>query len=118
MGFRFSRTHELKFEGTELEGLEVTVKSGSVADTMTYLDLLVENSDDSLKKAIAIFTKHIVSWNLEDENGKPVEISAENVLGQHEVLVRELASTWLHVTRGVTAPLGRTSSDGEPSQEQ
>jgi len=112
MGFRFNRTYVLDFSDSELEGLEVTMKSTSVGT------LLKCTGGASTEEILEELVAHILNWNLEDEKGKPLPISLEPLAAQEDVLVSELARKWFAAAKGVSNPLVRTSSGGEQSQAQ
>jgi hypothetical protein len=110
MGFKIGRTFVLEFHGTDLEGAVVKMRSASTA---TVLDL--QGDEINPRSEAEIFAKHIIEWNLDDEDDKPLPVSAESVL-RLEVPVRNLIfGEWMKATRGITAPLDHRSMPTEMS---
>jgi hypothetical protein len=109
MGFRLKREYVLLFEGTALEGAEVTLKATPVAAF-----LRVRETNDALKLA-EILCEYVVSWNLETENGEPLLIDANSVIAELEASVMAaIIRAWMDAASGVTAPLDGPSISGEP----
>jgi hypothetical protein len=112
MGFKVGRTFVLEFEGTDLDGAVVKMRSCSV---QTILDL--RDAEDARGES-DIFAQHLIDWNLEEEDGTPVEKSAAGFLSL-EVPVRDLIfGEWQKATRGITAPLDHRSTNFDSSLMQ
>ncbi|MFI9200156.1 hypothetical protein [Streptomyces sp. NPDC053048] len=116
MGFvKKPKRINLRFEGDpELDGLEVTLRGLNVAE---YLDVmgLGEVEAGSVPDMIKRFSRALVSWNLEDEDGNPVPISEDVVFAQDQDFIMRLAAAWIEALSGVPAPLDQSSPSGEPS---
>jgi len=113
MGFRAPRrTYQLAL-GEEFAGLTATVSSVSIGEYMT----LAGFTSDTVPVSYAIdqFCANLVAWNLEDEDGQPIPVSAAKE--QDKELVLALTSEWVTSLHGVAAPLEPSSPDGEPSLE-
>lgn len=111
MGFRLNRTYALEFKG-DLEGFEVKLRSTSIA-VVFEVQQAVE-----LKRLAELLAEHIVSWNYEDAEGKPLEPTVDNLLGLEEVVLVAIAREWVRAARGVTAPLDDGSTSGNEFQEE
>lgn len=118
MGFvKVKRIFRLTFEDPELVGLEVRVRSVSMARFFELRSMASANSP----AVIEGFIENIVDWNLEEEtpNGTvPVPVTVDDLMRtQEEWFVAVLVLAWFDGIAGVPAPLDRGSSDGEPSPE-
>ena len=77
MGFNARKLSKIVFEeGHDLHGLEITVRSSSLAIQKAYVQNYPrgETADRfaQMEYAGRHFLKHVVEWNLEDDDGKPV----------------------------------------------
>lgn len=113
MGFKLGRVYVLEFEGTDMEGAIVKVRSPTIA---TLDDLLLRERGEEQWQ---IMLDHLVEWNLETEDGEPVPATVEGMKAHMEpgvpmIITRE----WYRAARGITAPLDRRSGDGQPSPEE
>lgn len=109
MGFRPKRrTLKIRFASDHpLHGLEIEAKSASLGE---MLDLGLRVPDEE-------FIKYITSWNLDDEDGQPMEISVESLRTLDVVYVRDIKTTWIDMMTGtVSGPLDESSNAGEPSE--
>jgi len=111
MGFKIGRVFTLNFEGTDLDGAEIKIRSASV---QTNLEL----GTCTVERECEIIGEHLVSWNLEEENGAEIPADTEGVT-QLEVAVKNLLiREWMKATRGISAPLDRRSKDIDSSPEE
>lgn len=109
MGFKHhAKTYVLTFDDPELEGLEVKARSLSFAEV-----------DDDDTPVIELFARALISWNLEDEDGKPLVTTLETLQNYPDVdFVTTLAKTWIEAVTGVDDELGKDSPSGKQSLEQ
>lgn len=121
MGYRRVPTiYELDFEGTDLDGLKVKMRSmriGKIRKLLTSIqsdadDLSAEEMDEMLK----MFVENVVSWNLEDEYGNEVPCTMDGVDDQEFSLVFEVMKAWFDVMTGPSDDLGKDSDSGETSR--
>lgn len=113
MGYRAQRrTYPLSL-GEEFAGLEATVSSVSIGEYLTLAGFTGENVPVSY--AIDQFCANLIDWNLEDEEGKPIPVTAAK--DQDKELILALTSAWVGSLHGVAAPLEPSSPAGEPSLE-
>jgi hypothetical protein len=129
MGFKPKRTiYNLNFKGTEYEGLEVRVKSLSNGELMKLMSLAVklteqENKDLDITDVTSVtdlfvgFAKGLVSWNVEDDDDRPVPATLEGVNSQEFGFIMMLVMNWVQAIGGVSDDLGKDSSSGLPSLE-
>jgi hypothetical protein len=110
MGFKVGRTFELSFEGTDLDGAEVKLRSASIG---TNMELYAPETP--VQRECEIIAEHIIAWNLEREDGAPITPNAEGVLSLEVAVKNLILQEWMKATRGVTAPLDRRSPSGEQS---
>lgn len=115
MGFREPSTITLTFtEGDEYHGLEVRMRGMSIADFMQSSGM--DGSDgDNAAATMKRFYQHIVSWNLEDENGQPIPVA--DAPNRDSRMIRRLNNAWIESLTGVhgSDPLPGNSTSGETS---
>lgn len=96
-GFKRKRkTYKLDFEGTEYDGLEVRV---SGLTTGEYLELVslsgpTEEGDREVEGMIRMFQRHLISWNLENEDGTPVPTTYEAVADNDFTMNSTIVNAW------------------------
>lgn len=114
MGFqRRRKVYKLDFSGTEYEGFEVRV---SGLTTGEYLDIVGAAATDQNSKEtqtmLRLFAKHIVSWNLEDEDGDSVPPSYEGVKSMEFTMVMFVINAWTDALVTVPDGVGKESKNG------
>lgn len=109
MGFRAPRTEiTLTFDGyPDLDGLEVRIRSVSVAD---YGRLTSGQMNDA--EAMAAFAGALVAWNLEDDAGQPVPATLAGVGSLDSSFFTQLMAAWVRGMTSVPPPLSRPSGSG------
>ena len=119
MGFKIPDTVVLTFEGA-FEGLEIRCRLGLPIREQLEIRRLtkdIDTDDDGAFEAIfrTWFDRVSPAWNVEDDGGNPVPISADAVLARlpGEVLI-QIMPKWREAM-GVNAPLVATSPSGDPS---
>ncbi|WP_143591555.1 hypothetical protein [Thermoactinospora rubra] len=63
------------------------------------------------------FGKYLVSWNLHDEDDRPVPCTPDEFVALDPRFVREVLDQWAEALVGVSAPLDGSSPGGDPSLE-
>jgi hypothetical protein len=113
MGFDAGqRTYRLLFEGSNLEGAEVIIRSTPIG----VVRQLESSTSDQV--SLSLFCEYAISWNLE-RDGEPVKLTVEDILDKVETVhAAKILQEWLRAARGVTAPLDPPSIDGESSEEE
>lgn len=115
MGYRRQPTvYKLIFQ--EYEGLEVTARSVSVEELLKITGLASQMTtkpdDKQVSELFGWFGKRLVSWNLEDEDGKPVPATLNGLLAQEMGFVLKIIQAWVRAITGVSPPLQNGSSGG------
>ena len=120
MGFkRERRIYNLIFDDPEFNGLEVKVRSIPIRELRHLMSLDTEASD-RIERAKAIdtlmqsFAGALVSWNMEDDNGRPLPTSLEYIESEDVDFIMMIVGQWLQVIArvGDDTPLPGTSSTG------
>ena len=108
MGFKHQpKVFKLTFDDPDLAGLEVKVRSLSIAE--------VEDED---RKVFEQFADALISWNLEDENGAILPPTLESVQNYPDYeFMSLLATTWVSAVTGVKEELGKDSDSGQQVPE-
>lgn len=113
MGYRkVPRIYTLTFD-KELEGLIVRMKGLKLGQMRALMTILDDKDSRTLEELPPFIAKHIVSWNLEDEQGEPIPATEA---GLDELDVDELltiSSRWMDELVGVQDDLGKDSPSGE-----
>lgn len=128
MGFRPEpRTYTLQFTEPSLDGFEVKVRSVSLDEFMKMTGVDEETAlggvtiRDEKPVAPTLLEKivgRIVSWNLDDDKGKPLPVTYTSLKKQDLYLNRALAKAYLEAVSGVSAPLDGRSGSGGTSPEE
>lgn len=120
-GYRKKATiFKLIFDDPELNGLEVKCKSVSMGKLMEFVKLMEKketNTLDEFEEICKMFSKVLVNWNLEDENGNSVPASYEGLMDQEPDFSMMLVLTWIDVMTNVSGPLVGNSLSGNKSLE-
>lgn len=102
------KVHDLTF-GPEFDGLEVTARGVSVGE---FLEI---TAGITLDRAYELFAENLISWNLEDDEDKPIPAAREEVLKLDRLLIDQIVDVWIDALQKVAAPLEPSSNGGEPS---
>lgn len=111
MGFRLDRTYALRWDDGDLAGLEVDIRSTSVANVLVLREAGLIAQSDELAKLLA---EHVKRWNYEDEAGNPLPVAPESFLSLEAGVFVAITKAWYQAATGVTAPLDDGSTDGSP----
>ena len=118
MGFKAGvRTMTIKFaEGHQYYGAEARVRSMTLGQYMAATGLDGGEGEDTAA-SMRRFGEHLVSWNLDDDDEKPIPATPEGMQSADQGLIRSLQSAWLQAVVGVhdADPLPQSSPSGEPS---
>lgn len=121
MGYKRKRKiYKLVFEDPDMEGLVVRARSTSVQqflDIQAFADAAKETDGDTvaaMKRLFATFATVIIDWNLEEEDGTPIEATAGALLAEDFDFAMAMVSAWLEAVAGVSAPVGKGSTPGSP----
>ena len=117
------KVYKLVFQGTELDGLEVTARSlttGQHLELESARTVRAEGgtgSDNATRQMLVLLASALVSWNAEDEEGAPIPATMEGIEAQDLDFNLAIIAAWNNAMVGVSDPLPQTSSDGQPSLE-
>lgn len=123
MGFKRNRQFRLKFADEEYAGFECLVRSMSMSDFLDFTEVSQGVTEDKSKSSkanrlmVELLAKYIVSWNLEDEKGKPVPPTLASILAEDMDFILAIFTAWIEATAGVNPNLQKTSSAGNSSLE-
>lgn len=128
MGYkREKKIYKLTFadKDNEFEGLEVRCHSLTIGEMRRLLRLsslqgklvddLTPEEVGAVDEVFVLFAKKLVSWNLEDEEGKPVPATLEGVESQDGDFINVIIEVWMTNVVGITGPLAQSSTDGMQS---
>lgn len=122
MGYKHQKKiYNLIFQDEEFNGLEVKATSLSLGRMLKIADLSLNNNDTvnaaDTRELFETFSKALVSWNLEDEDGNPVPTTLDGILSQDQDLIMKVIEAWSTAVAGVSPPLNQQSSAGNRFQE-
>lgn len=117
-GFTPPRTqYRLDFTGTELEGLEVVMRGGKLAQAFETIHLVgvSEASVTAADAKLALaqyeeFADHLIEWNITDEKGRKVPATLDGLKTQEIRHVNMIAAAWQRAQVDVPGPLPSGSS--------
>jgi hypothetical protein len=126
MGHRRRRTiFKLKFQDPDLHDLEVYAKKPSMGEQLDTVKLqklahlnpgmVTEKDAQDLRQAFLFFGRFIVGWNLEEEDGTPIECTPENILNEEDSYLLAILNAWMEASNGVGVDLKGISNGGLPS---
>ncbi len=114
MGFKVpKRTAVLKFEG-DYEGAEVKIRLDAPIGTFLEIQDLV-TAGKQLEVFAVFGDELLISWNLEDDKGKPLPATGTGMKALPIAFGNVLIAEWLEAIQNVPAPLAKTSAAGSTS---
>jgi hypothetical protein len=115
---RRRKVYRLDFEGTEYEGLEVKVRGLTTGEYLELVSLSAPGAegDRETEGMLRMFARHLVSWNLEDEEtGELVPTTYEGVTSNDFVMNMFIINAWTSAIADVPEKTEKKSLVGEPS---
>lgn len=120
MGFKVKvKTYTVRFEeGHEFHGVEARLSGMTYGQWEQVAGLDGGDGETNGADAVRRFVDHLISWNLEDEQGAPLPTTLDAVKQLDHNLVAALNNAYINTLIGVhdADPLPETSTSGEPSQ--
>lgn len=115
MGYRRTpKIHLLDLE-KDYPGFVVRMKSLKIGKMRRMLAAMDDETktEDMIPEVAQIIAEHVVSWNLEDDEGRTVEPSVEAIEDFELDMLMDLINAWLEKVNGVSDDLGKDSQSGE-----
>lgn len=115
MGFQRKRkVYRLDFTGTEYEGLEVKVRGLTTGEYFELVSLSgpTDGGDKEVDGMVRMFAKHLVSWNLEDDEGS-VPTTYEAVKENDFTMTTTIINAWTDALAGVPRETAKKSLSGD-----
>lgn len=118
MGFQKKRYKLTWPEGDALHGLEVSIGGLSIGDLEVMAALRGEAEGaatfERIMPMLEIFTRSLVSWNYEDENGQGIGTSLAEIKEKADARdVIPVILAWVSEVGDIPAPLPVTSNSGQ-----
>lgn len=97
MGYRPpEQTYKLVFADEDMAGFEVRLKSASSEKILELSELKPDLSNtQAIRELYEYFVTRVLSWNLEDDEGNPMPVSASSLYAQEPAWVFRVISAWL-----------------------
>jgi hypothetical protein len=122
MGYTPTRTlYKLDFSETEHAGLEVTTRSLSI-DGLLKIVGLAESVDSDAPDAALLgdlfqrFAAVLVAWNVEDDDGRPVNADYAGLTSQDPPFVMSVITAWVAAMSQAPRPLPAASPPAAPEE--
>lgn len=115
MGYRKSINVITLDMNEKYPGLVIRMKSPSLGK-LRKLMMTLENEDlshEMIGGIIDLISGHLLSWTLEDENGRELPCNADEVGDLDLPMLMELAFAWIGKVSNVDDDLGKGSQSGE-----
>lgn len=120
MGYRieYKRVTVRFAEDHEFYGLEAVFEGMDIETYLRITGMDGVDEGEGVGGSLVRASKALVSWNMEDSNGRQVPASAENFMRLPHHLGIALGKGWLDGLAGVsdTSPLGESLTSGQPSR--
>jgi hypothetical protein len=123
-GYMRPRTLKLTWSDGEFAGLEIRARRSSLETFFRLAPVIDGGIDTSTPEGRAEFLDllrefgaYLVSWNVQDEDGKAVPCTPDEFVAMDPKFVREVLDQWAEAIAGVAVPLEQPSPGGEPFQE-
>lgn len=112
---RKRKMYRLDFAGTEWDGLEVRVRGLTTGEYLQLVQLSVSNKegDSETEGMLKMFASHLVSWNLEDDDGMPIGTSFEDIKENDFTMNMAIISAWTDALAGVPEKVEKKSEAGD-----
>ena len=94
------------------DGLIVRMQGISFGKVRRVTALLDDEGDGALEEIGKLVVSKLVSWNLEDGDGRAIPVTIEEFDELDFQLVLKLVNAWLDRMTGVSDDLGKDSSSG------
>lgn len=117
MGFTIpKKTALLRFEGTDYDGAEVTLRLDVPMSFAFEMQDLGEQ--EKYQESYGLFCERVlISWNLEDDNGIPIPPNLDGLMQLPAQFPLLILNRWTEAVMEVPSPLGETSRNGSTSAE-
>lgn len=116
MGFKRKRkVYRLDFSDTEYEGLEVRVRGLTTGEYLDVVGLAATSTDENSGETDAmlkLFARHLVAWNLEDEDGNPVPATYEGIKSNDLSMNLRIVNAWTDAIASVSEDVEKKSLTG------
>jgi hypothetical protein len=122
MGGYQRSTLKLVFADPELAGLEVKARRLTVRELLELSKMRTVDPDnvdamEHLLHTATVMSGVLLAWNLADDDGNPVPLSADTLADQDPDLLTAIIGAVTAASVGVSPPLPQPSADGVPSPE-
>lgn len=118
MSFKRKRkVYKLDFEGTEHDGLVVTVRGLTTGEYLDLVSLSAPGSegDRETESMLKLLASHLVSWNLvDDESDEPVPTTYEGIRSNDFGMNMAIVNAWTLALTALPEKSEKKSSSGEP----
>lgn len=115
MGYRRTpKVHLLDLE-ENYPGFVVRMKGLKIGKMRKLLAAMDDDvkTEDMIPEVSKLISESVISWNLEDDEGNPVEPTVEAIEDFELDMLMDLVNAWLNKVNGVSEDLGKGSQSGE-----
>lgn len=107
----------LHFEDEQFDGLVVHAKSLPLREFFELQKLQLKSEEDAgaAEQIIRRMSDVIVSWNVEDDDDKPVPVSFESLISYDMTFILAIFNAWMEAVASVPNRSSGSSNAGETS---
>jgi hypothetical protein len=112
---RKRKTYRLDFSDTEWNGLEVRVKGLTTGEYLQLVQLSAtsEEGDSETEAMLKMFASHLISWNLEDDEGDPIGTSFEDIKENDFTMNMSIVRAWTDALASVPEKVEKKFTTGD-----
>lgn len=119
MAFKRKRKiYRLDFSGTEYDGLEVRVRGLTTGEYLELVSLSAPGTEGEAKETdgmLRLFSTHIVSWNLVDDDDEPVPTTFDGIKSNDLTMNMAIIGAWTDSMVAVPEKTEKKSLPGDSS---
>lgn len=125
MGFRYKdkrQQYKLTFADEDMNGLEIIVTKLPLRFVLRMRELSaagpqVSGGPAAMRELLDGVIGSMLSWNMENDDGTPMELNVDALMGLDEDFVQKVISSWTLALGGVPGPLDDGSTTGDAALE-
>lgn len=112
---RKRKTYKLDFTETDWDGLEVRVRGLTTGEYLQIVQLSASNEegDRETEGMLKMFASHLISWNLEDDDGDAIGTTYEDIKENDFTMNMSIISAWTNALASVPDRVEKKSTSGD-----
>ena len=112
---RKRKIYKLDFSETEWDGLEVRVRGLTTGEWLQLVQLSAsaQEGDSEAEGMLKMFASHLISWNLEDDEGLPIGTTYDDIKENDFTMNMAIINAWTDALANVPEKLEKKSGAGD-----